>query len=52
MKPTEIIESLLHREKFTKTELAERLGMTRVTLNTRLKKGNWKKGDIAIIKAL
>lgn len=32
--------------KYEKKELAEKLGMSRPTLNTRLEKNNWKKLEI------
>lgn len=32
--------------------LAEQLGMSKVTLYTRLEKSNWKKADIALINSL
>lgn len=38
--------------KYTKEDLAGKIGITRPTLNTRLEKGNWKKGEIAIIKQI
>lgn len=33
-------------------KLAEQLGMSKVTLYTRLKRSNWKKPELALIKAL
>jgi DNA invertase Pin-like site-specific DNA recombinase len=33
----------------TKTWLAEKLGITRVTLDNRLNKGNWKKSETQMI---
>lgn len=38
--------------KFTKEELSVKLGMSRCTLDARLKKNNWKKGDFALIEKL
>jgi len=38
--------------KYPKEDLADKIGITRPTLNTRLEKGNWKKGEIAIIKQI
>jgi len=35
-----------------KFELAEELGISRPTLNTRLEKNNWKKGEEAILRRL
>jgi DNA-binding NtrC family response regulator len=42
---TKEIEQKIALGYITKTELADMLGITRVTLDTRLKKGNWKKGE-------
>ena len=36
----------------TKSELAEELGISRPTLNTRLSISNWKKGEEAILRRL
>lgn len=36
--------------QITKFDLAEKLGISRVTLDTRLTKDNWKKGELAILK--
>lgn len=36
----------------SKTWLAEKLGISRVTLDTRLEKDNWKKGEIIILLQL
>ena len=33
-------------------ELAEQLGMSKVTLYTRLKRSNWKKPELALIESL
>lgn len=50
-KATEKINNLLSIGK-TKVELSDKLGITRVTLDTRLKLSNWRKGELTIIKAL
>ena len=36
----------------TKTELAKRLGIARVTLNTRLEKSNWKKSELYLLSKI
>lgn len=36
----------------TKLDLAHILGISRVTLDTRLEKDNWKKGEKALIKEI
>lgn len=36
----------------SKTWLAEKLGITRVTLDTRLKEDNWKKSEVQVIISL
>lgn len=51
-KHTMVVRSLLDCSIFTKTDLAEKLGISRPTLDTRLKLGNWKKGELAIIDSL
>lgn len=38
--------------QMNKFELAEELGISRPTLNTRLEKSNWKKGEEAILRRL
>lgn len=38
--------------QMNKLELAEELGISRPTLNTRLEKNNWKKGEEAILRRL
>ena len=49
---TEKIKGLLGRSEITKFDLAKKLEIARVTLDTRLEKRNWKKGEILIIKSL
>ena len=51
MKTTKIAKQQLN-DGMTKTDLAEKLGITRVTLDTRLKKENWKKGEIVLLKQI
>lgn len=51
-KHTIVVKSLLDCSIFTKTDLAEKLGISRPTLDTRLKVSNWKKGELAIIETL
>lgn len=36
----------------SKVWLSEKLGISRITLDTRLEKENWKKGEIAILLQL
>lgn len=43
--------SIIDSGQMTKTDFARKVGITRATLNKRLKAGEWKKGEIAIIKA-
>jgi len=38
--------------KSTKKKVAESLGITTITLNTRLEKGGWLKSEIEIIESL
>lgn len=47
---TDIAEAYI--KGHSKTSLAEILDIQRVTLNTRLEKHNWKKGEIFILKRL
>ena len=52
MKTTEKIQVLIDQRLITKTDLAEKLGITRKTLDVRLSKGNWKKGELLILENL
>lgn len=36
----------------TKMDLAEKLGISRVTLDARLEKGNWKKSELHLLKSI
>lgn len=49
MKTTEIVKRLLNF-RFTKTDLALELGISRPTLDTRLKDHSWKKSEVVMIK--
>lgn len=42
----------LRQESQNDNELAEKLGMSKVTLYTRLRVSNWKKPELALIEAL
>lgn len=46
------LNSALQSNLYTKVTLAEKLGISRPTLDKRLKFGNWKKGELAIIETL
>lgn len=50
MEVTKMIKARLDWGLITKYELAEQLGITRVTLDRRLKKSDWKKGELEILK--
>lgn len=50
MELTKRIRQKLDAGQITKFDLAEKLGISRVTLDTRLVKDNWKKGELAILK--
>lgn len=50
-KATEKIQSLIAKG-LTKVELSDKLGISRVTLDTRIKVSNWRKGELVIIKLL
>ena len=52
MEITKRIINKLSAGHITKIELAEKLGISRVTLDTRLDKSNWKKGELSILKEL
>ena len=43
---------LINEKVITKQYLSSELGMARVTLNTRLKKGNWKLTEMISIDAI
>jgi lambda repressor-like predicted transcriptional regulator len=50
MKDILIIKSKIESGLISKTELSNQLGISRVTLDTRLYKGNWKKGELVLLK--
>lgn len=47
-----IVKSKIDNKEFTYDSMANELGITKVTLYTRLAKDNWKKGEIALIMKL
>lgn len=52
MEAVKIINNRLLSGSITKIELAEKLGISRVTLDTRLDKNNWKKAELHLLKSL
>lgn len=46
------VTALLNSNRITKYDLAEKLGIGRPTLDVRIKKHSWKKGELEIIKSL
>lgn len=52
MRESDKLNAIIARGEENITSLAEKLGITRNTLYTRLKKGNWKKGELIIIKSM
>lgn len=52
MKITENIQQKLDTQQITKMWLSEFLGVSRVTLDTRLEKSNWKKGELSLLKSV
>ena len=50
MKITNLIRAKIENEEITKMWLSDFIGISRVTLDTRLKKGNWKKGELSLLK--
>lgn len=52
MEVTKKVKQRLDAGMITKIDLAELLGITRVTLDTRLRRENWKKGEIVLIKQM
>lgn len=52
MKETKKLKAMIARSDETITSLAEKLGITRTTLYTRLKKENWKKAELVLINQL
>lgn len=52
MKATEKVLMKIQAGKATKYEIAETLGISRPTLDKRIIKGSWKKGELKIIESL
>ena len=46
------VNAMLNSYRITKIDLADKLGITRPTLDKRLKLNNWKKGEMQLIKTL
>lgn len=49
---TEKIKRKIGNKEITIKELSESLGVTRNTIYTRLQKGNWKKGELIILRTI
>ena len=47
-----IVKTKIENGQYTYDSVAEYLGITKVTLYTRLAKDNWKKGEIALVMKL
>lgn len=52
MEITKRIKEKIDTRQLTKLDLAKELGISRVTLDTRLEKGNWKKAEIYLLKKI
>jgi len=52
MEQVKTIKNRLLTGAITKVELAEKLGITRVTLDSRLERNNWKKSELHLLKTL
>ncbi len=52
MKPTEKVKSIIETGKLTKVELAEKIDISRPTLDKRIINDSWKKGEVKIIESL
>lgn len=50
MEITKRVRQKIDAGQITKFDLALKLGISRVTLDTRLEKDNWKKGELALLK--
>jgi len=48
---TNTLQRLLDGSDLTKQDLAEEIGISRTTLDVRLKTSNWKKSEVTLIKA-
>ena len=44
------LDKKIHHVNLTKSELSDVLGISRPTLDTRLERSNWKKGEIVILR--
>jgi DNA-binding Xre family transcriptional regulator len=44
--------ALINSSRISKKDLADKLGITRPTLDRRINKKDWKKGELEIIKSL
>ncbi len=47
---TRTVQEKIDNQNITKMWLSEFLGVSRVTLDTRLQKGNWKKGELSLLE--
>lgn len=52
MDAVEKIKNRLEMGDLTKFELAEKLGISRVTLDARLEKCNWKKAELYLLQKI
>tara|TARA_R110000765_G_scaffold390758_2_gene483504 strand:- start:16 stop:189 length:174 start_codon:yes stop_codon:yes gene_type:complete len=48
---TNQLQILIDRGTISKVDLAEEIGISRTTLDVRLKLSNWKKSEVTLIKA-
>lgn len=46
------LNAMINSNRATKYDIAEKLGITRPTLDNRLKNNSWKKGELELIKSL
>ena len=46
------VNAMINSNRITKIDLADKLGIGRPTLDSRLKKHSWKKGELEIIKSM
>jgi DNA-binding NtrC family response regulator len=49
---TSKVVAMINSSRISKVDLAEKLGIGRPTLDVRIKKHTWKKGELEIIKTL
>ena len=52
MKPSQKILAKIQTKEFSKTALADTLGISRPTLDKKIVSNKWKKGELAIIESL